>query len=522
MKLLKIGSSPSCDIVVNNEYVSSHHADITLLDSGEIMIEDKGSRNGTYIGVKKQRIEPGKEYAIHRGDRVMLGNEPLDWSKIPQPTSFNNARRIVNIGSSQRNDLVVPGNVVSRYHATFIIDKDGHTMIVDNKSTNGTKINGQRITPGRPTPVKRGDNVIVGEENITPQLEEYFPAKGNVGKIIGLIAAGIASIAIIGYLVSLLIGGNNNIPDSAVVMVSNVYHYDIELADNPYKIPLHMESKKYISFGTGFFIDDEGRIGTNRHIACPWLEEYQDESEYTKLKIQDELKQSWDNFLKTSIPTKVSTQEEYDMLELTSVGNAIIEACGSSSNPLRTLNTMLDKIHNTPIKVTGKSDGISVAFADRHYTSTDEFAPAVLVAESKSADKDVAILQLNTKETPEKIKKAGIFSINNINITKPAIQKETLEFKGFPDGIARTWDNHFNSSTNVPTTYNGKVSRNSDPFCFEIQANTTHGSSGSPVYKDGKLYGLVSGGHKAGDDVIIAPARFLKELYETEVQPYRQ
>ena len=41
MKLLKIGSSSSSNIVLNSEFVSSHHAEILLLDSGEIILEDK-------------------------------------------------------------------------------------------------------------------------------------------------------------------------------------------------------------------------------------------------------------------------------------------------------------------------------------------------------------------------------------------------------------------------------------------------------------------------------------------------
>ena len=36
MKLLKIGSSSSSNIVLNSEFVSSHHAEILLLDSGRL------------------------------------------------------------------------------------------------------------------------------------------------------------------------------------------------------------------------------------------------------------------------------------------------------------------------------------------------------------------------------------------------------------------------------------------------------------------------------------------------------
>ena len=49
MRLLKIGRDAGCDIVLHSDKVSSLHAEITLMNSGDIMLEDKGSRNGTFI-----------------------------------------------------------------------------------------------------------------------------------------------------------------------------------------------------------------------------------------------------------------------------------------------------------------------------------------------------------------------------------------------------------------------------------------------------------------------------------------
>ena len=64
MRLLKIGRDASCDIGLHSVLVSALHAEIVLMDSGDIMLEDKGSRNGTYI--MNQRIQPGKSvmYAV--------------------------------------------------------------------------------------------------------------------------------------------------------------------------------------------------------------------------------------------------------------------------------------------------------------------------------------------------------------------------------------------------------------------------------------------------------------------------
>ena len=42
MKLIRIGSSPTSDLQLTSSYVSSTHAEITLLDGGDIILEDAG------------------------------------------------------------------------------------------------------------------------------------------------------------------------------------------------------------------------------------------------------------------------------------------------------------------------------------------------------------------------------------------------------------------------------------------------------------------------------------------------
>lgn len=517
MKLLKVGSSPSCDIVINNPYVSAHHANITVLDNGEIIIEDRGSSNGTFVGVQNNRLTPGQEVTIHRGDRVTLANEPLPWNKVPQPTVRRNVKRIVNIGSSQRNDVVVPGNVVSRYHAMLIIDNKGKAFIIDNKSTNGTQVNGLKITPERPTPIKRGDNIIIGGEDITDRVAEFLPKSGR-GALIGIIAgATTAAVAAIIALILWLLPAP--LPeDNAVVFICNTYHYEVTLENNPYNLPINLKLDPITVYGTGFFIDRQGRIATNRHVACPWFEEYQEINESSNLKIQDEIKKEWAEFLDDNIPSSVNSDSALAQLASTPLGESIIEAAisNNSSNKLSSLNNILAKLHSSPIKVTGVNDKILVAYSGRHYTNFDEFEPAVVVAESGDKDKDVAIIQLNTLETPSKVK--NVFNIKGSTANKPGVQKEELLFKGYPSGITRTWDEHINVSDMVPTTYKGKCIRNNDPYGYELQVPTTGGASGSPVYgEDGKFYGIITSVYRDNKEAIFTPARWVEELYNEKI-----
>lgn len=52
-KTIKVGSADDNDIVIKNEFVSGHHAKISLLHNGDYFLQDLGSRNGSFInGVK--------------------------------------------------------------------------------------------------------------------------------------------------------------------------------------------------------------------------------------------------------------------------------------------------------------------------------------------------------------------------------------------------------------------------------------------------------------------------------------
>lgn len=172
MKLLKIGSSSSCDIVLHSQYVSALHAEITLLDNGEFVIEDKNSSNGTFVGNTK--ITPNTEVSIKRGDYVRIADMDLPWGRIPTIKSPK-CDLIVNIGSSFRNDIALNSNAVSRYHAVLKI-VGRKAFICDNGSKNGTLVNGVKIAAGKDVQIKKGDNILCADEDITDLISQYIPS----------------------------------------------------------------------------------------------------------------------------------------------------------------------------------------------------------------------------------------------------------------------------------------------------------------------------------------------------------
>jgi pilus assembly protein CpaF len=82
----------------------------------------------------------------------------------------------VTIGRVQGNDIILPKGNVSKRHSRIVL-KDNRFIVVDLKSTNGTYVNGRKITS--PLVVKAGDKIYIGDFIIT--LEEPAGAGASPG-----------------------------------------------------------------------------------------------------------------------------------------------------------------------------------------------------------------------------------------------------------------------------------------------------------------------------------------------------
>jgi pilus assembly protein CpaF len=70
----------------------------------------------------------------------------------------------ITIGRVQGNDIVLPKGNISKRHSRIVL-RDGKFIIVDLKSTNGTYVNGKRISS--PQVLKDADKVYIGDFTIT-------------------------------------------------------------------------------------------------------------------------------------------------------------------------------------------------------------------------------------------------------------------------------------------------------------------------------------------------------------------
>ena len=104
----------------------------------------------------------------------------------PQPNqSYELNKDIVTLGRDITNDIVINDPEVSRHHLRMTRGAGGFT-IEDLGSTNGTFVNGQRLTGARP--LRPGDMVGLGE-TVTLSYEVLASAAAGEGGVQGTIAS---------------------------------------------------------------------------------------------------------------------------------------------------------------------------------------------------------------------------------------------------------------------------------------------------------------------------------------------
>lgn len=115
MQTLTIGRNSSNNIVLNDSMVSRIHAQLTLMDNGQIIIKDLGSSNGTFVNGNKIT-----ECYLKTGDIVKCGGTFFDWKKYSggyvsfpthtpeqnySPETYNQQFNQVDLGNETRKEF---------------------------------------------------------------------------------------------------------------------------------------------------------------------------------------------------------------------------------------------------------------------------------------------------------------------------------------------------------------------------------------------------------------------------------
>lgn len=512
MRLLKVGRDSSCDIVLHSDKASALHAEITILNNGDILLEDKNSRNGTFV--MNRPIKSGTQVSIKRGDAIRFGDVELIWDQVPRPEDLSRFKAVYGIGKSMRNDIQIAGNAVSRYHATLKIDKSGKAFLQDH-SKNGSTINGERLNPGQTRQVKRGDSIVCG--GVPVNLSQFIP--GNPSRKIVGIAAAIAVLVIGSWAAWTYIPWNSPISpvttqamENASACVYGGYYYEINVKDDPFKkvikgwpdkwylgvgsngklqVNTSTEGLNPIGYtGTAFFISKDGEMGTNRHIAVPW--EYRDAEDEENIRQQME---------------KARQATSGNLYELLYSARAL---------SLSDANAWLSRYQKSPLEIGGKHAFFGVGLTGSRVNNQIDLQQAQVIAESGDPKKDVALIRLNSRKTPDYIVKMGaIYDIENARIDERTLkpQDEELIITGYPMGETVT-NQTFDGKELRPTIHKASLSKTPDDNQIQIQAVGIGGQSGSPVIdKSHRLVGVLCSGFSGTEVTYCCNIKHLVELY---------
>jgi pSer/pThr/pTyr-binding forkhead associated (FHA) protein len=86
------------------------------------------------------------------------------WLTFPDGSEHELSDRLT-IGRGPENDLPLASPAVSRDHAALAF-RDGRWYVEDRGSYNGTFLNGTRVSPGTPLPLRHADRIEIGGESL--------------------------------------------------------------------------------------------------------------------------------------------------------------------------------------------------------------------------------------------------------------------------------------------------------------------------------------------------------------------
>jgi Mg-chelatase subunit ChlD len=93
-----------------------------------------------------------------KGEAPMPKAQLIDSGGIIFDKPLELTKRNVIIGRDPNSDVVIPKDTVSSLHATIDF-KDGYFILEDQRSSNGTSLNGRPIEPNKPVRLKSGDRL---------------------------------------------------------------------------------------------------------------------------------------------------------------------------------------------------------------------------------------------------------------------------------------------------------------------------------------------------------------------------
>lgn len=294
---------------------------------------------------------------------------------------------------------------------------------------------------------------------------------------------------------------------SGVVLIFNNYYYEIKMpnGESLYFTGLDKEDgiigltedlnevkkKPGVLNGTGFFIDETGKILTNRHVVAP---------EIDKIAVKENLNQiiggyaAYIESLQEEMNKKYAAIREYAANSVysddygnqyTSLDDSEISALEEEVNTLKSQYAEAEEYkQNLQSNLLGDHFSVQlhstfgIAYDGSSVTSFADFQknPCILVKASKDEGTDLALLQLKSKKTPED---KFIFILNDSygDEGNQLLVNDPLYMIGYNHGIQLA-----NTNKGVRAQFtSGTVTQEPDGDRVLYSMPSMQGSSGSPV-----------------------------------------
>ncbi len=187
-----IGRKLDNDVILSFDYVSGHHGQLERRGAMWHYV-DLGSTNGTFVNgqrVQSAVLQDGDILRIGdpQGNTLGLTFRTAEAAGAPAPVAASTIRlgdpalsgkSSLIIGRNPQADIPLPTSIVSWQHARLDRTAQGHTL-TDLGSTNGTFVNGQRLT--RPHQLRQGDVVQIGPFKLVYEATGFqqYAATGGV------------------------------------------------------------------------------------------------------------------------------------------------------------------------------------------------------------------------------------------------------------------------------------------------------------------------------------------------------
>jgi pSer/pThr/pTyr-binding forkhead associated (FHA) protein len=94
----------------------------------------------------------------------------LEGQNIVKPLHFVSGKRL-SVGRTKENDLMIDDPSISKFHASLVLGIDSRYTLADTGSTNGTFINGERISYGKSVRLRSSDVIRFGNVEVAIDLK---------------------------------------------------------------------------------------------------------------------------------------------------------------------------------------------------------------------------------------------------------------------------------------------------------------------------------------------------------------